>query len=56
MFRAALVNYQILAKVAEQIGLEDFILMSRGERKGYRQGARGHFGECDGGADRRDLS
>ncbi len=33
VFRAALVNYQILAKVAERLGLEDFILMSRGERK-----------------------
>ncbi len=33
VFRAALVNYQILAKVAERIGLQDFIMMSRGERK-----------------------
>src|ERR1700722_18423144 len=33
VFRAALVNYQILAKVGEQIGLQDFIQMSRGERK-----------------------
>jgi ribonuclease-3 len=33
VLRAALVNYQILAKVAEAIGLEGFILMSRGERK-----------------------
>jgi len=33
VFRAALVNYQILAKVAEGIGIEKFILMSRGERK-----------------------
>lgn len=33
VLRAALVNYQILAKVAEVIGLQDFIMMSRGERK-----------------------
>ncbi|HEX4104250.1 MAG TPA: ribonuclease III [Candidatus Paceibacterota bacterium] len=33
VLRAALVNYQILARVAESIGLLDFILMSRGERK-----------------------
>jgi len=33
VFRAALVNYQILAKVAERIGLQKFILMSRGEKK-----------------------
>jgi ribonuclease-3 len=33
VLRAALVNYQILAKVAESIGLQDFIMMSRGERK-----------------------
>lgn len=33
ILRAALVNYQILALVAERIGLQDFILMSRGERK-----------------------
>ena len=33
VLRAALVNYQILAKVAEAIGLEPFILMSKGERK-----------------------
>jgi ribonuclease III len=33
VFRAALVNYQILAKVAEHIGLQKFILMSRGEKK-----------------------
>jgi ribonuclease-3 len=33
VFRAALVNYQILAKVAERIGLQNFILMSRGEKK-----------------------
>ena len=33
VLRAALVNYQILAKVAESIVLDDFILMSRGERK-----------------------
>ena len=33
VFRAALVNYQILAKVAEKIGLQKFILMSRGEKK-----------------------
>jgi ribonuclease-3 len=33
VLRAALVNYQILARVAESIDLQDFILMSRGERK-----------------------
>jgi ribonuclease III len=33
VLRAALVNYQILARVAENVGLQDFILMSRGERK-----------------------
>lgn len=33
VLRAALVNYQILAKVAELISLDDFILMSRGEKK-----------------------
>ncbi len=33
VLRAALVNYQVLARVAEGVGLEPFILMSRGERK-----------------------
>lgn len=33
VLRAALVNYQILAKVAEGLGIEKFILMSHGERK-----------------------
>ena len=33
VLRAALVNYQMLARVAEKIDLQDFILMSRGERK-----------------------
>jgi ribonuclease-3 len=33
VLRAALVNYQILAKVAESIALDNFILMSRGEKK-----------------------
>jgi ribonuclease III len=33
VLRAALVNYQILARVAESIDLDDFVLMSRGERK-----------------------
>ena len=33
VLRAALVNYQILARVAEKIGLQQFILMSRGEKK-----------------------
>ena len=32
VLRAALVNYQILAKVAEKIELQQFILMSRGEK------------------------
>ena len=33
VLRAALVNYQMLAKVAEEISLKDFILMSKGESK-----------------------
>ncbi len=33
VLRAALVNYQTLAKVAEGIDLDDFILLSRGEKK-----------------------
>ncbi len=33
VLRAALVNYQNLAKVAKEIGLENFVLMSRGERR-----------------------
>lgn len=33
VLRAALVNYQILARVADAIDLQDFILMSRGEKK-----------------------
>src|SRR5580698_8396708 len=32
VLRAALVNYQILARVAETVGLQDFIRMSRGAR------------------------
>jgi len=32
-FRAALVNYQILAKLSKGIELENFLLMSRGESK-----------------------
>ncbi len=32
-WRAALVNGQMLAKVADKLGLNDFLLMSRGERK-----------------------
>lgn len=32
VLRAALVNYQQLSRVAEEINLEQFILMSRGER------------------------
>jgi len=31
--RAALVNYQMLARVAKEFNLEDFILLSRGEAK-----------------------
>ncbi|MBI2514905.1 ribonuclease III [Candidatus Wolfebacteria bacterium] len=31
--RAALVNYQMMAKVAREIDLENFVLMSRGEAK-----------------------
>ena len=33
VLRAALVNYQILARVADSLGLQNFILMSRGEKK-----------------------
>lgn len=33
VLRAALVNYQILSRVAEAMGLTGFILMSHGERK-----------------------
>lgn len=33
VLRAALVNYQMLAKVASGIKLDDFVLMSRGESK-----------------------
>lgn len=33
VLRAALVNYQILARVAEKAGIGDYLLMSRGERK-----------------------
>lgn len=33
VLRAALVNYQILARVAESLGLQNFVLMSRGEKK-----------------------
>ena len=32
-FRAALVNYQMLAKIAGEINLEKFIFLSRGEKK-----------------------
>jgi ribonuclease-3 len=32
VLRASLVNYQLLAKVAQEIGLEKYILMSKGER------------------------
>ncbi len=30
--RAALVNYQILGKIAAELGMEEFVLMSKGER------------------------
>lgn len=33
LIRAALVNYQMLARVAEEIELQNFILMSRGESR-----------------------
>jgi ribonuclease-3 len=33
VLRAALVNYQMLAKIALEIGLEKFVLMSKGEAK-----------------------
>lgn len=32
-YRAALVNYQMMARVAKEFGLDDFILLSRGEAK-----------------------
>ncbi len=32
VLRASLVNYQLLARVAQEIGLEKYILMSKGER------------------------
>ncbi len=32
-FRAALVNYQIMAEVAKNLGFDEFILLSRGEAK-----------------------
>ncbi|MDF1498062.1 MAG: ribonuclease III [Patescibacteria group bacterium] len=32
-FRAALVNRKMLAKISQEIGLEDFLLMSKGESK-----------------------
>ena len=32
VLRAALVNYQLLARVAQEIGLEKYILMSKGEK------------------------
>ncbi len=33
VLRAALVNYQTLSKIAEEIGLHNFIMLSKGERK-----------------------
>lgn len=33
VLRAALVNYQILAQVASKLGVENFLLMSKGERR-----------------------
>ncbi len=33
VLRAALVNYQTLSKIAEEIGLHNFILLSKGERR-----------------------
>lgn len=32
-FRSALVNYRMLSEIAKRLGLEDFLLMSRGEAK-----------------------
>src|SRR3989344_7020876 len=31
--RSALVNYKMLAEIARKVGLEDFLLLSRGEAK-----------------------
>jgi len=38
ILRAALVNYQMLAKIAHELGLEKFILVSRGEMKDSGKG------------------
>lgn len=38
VLRAALINYQILARVAREIGLEDYILLSKGEAKDTGKG------------------
>lgn len=32
LLRAALVNYQMMSRIAKEIGLDDFILMSKGEK------------------------
>ena len=56
VLRAALVNYQILARVAEGIDLAGFYFNVPRRAEGYRPRAGGHFGERDRGRDRRDLS
>ena len=38
VLRAALINYQILARVAREIGLGDYILLSKGEAKDTGKG------------------
>ena len=38
VLRAALINYQILARVAREIGLENYILFSKGEAKDTGKG------------------
>ena len=38
VLRAALINYQILARVAREIGLENYILLSKGEAKDTGKG------------------
>ncbi|OGG42831.1 ribonuclease III, partial [Candidatus Jorgensenbacteria bacterium RIFCSPLOWO2_12_FULL_42_11] len=38
VLRAALINYQILARVAREIGLENYIFLSKGEAKDTGKG------------------
>ena len=45
-WRAALVNGEMLSRIAKELGVEEFLLMSRGEVKGYRQSAPISSGQC----------